>query len=508
METHAQVDTITRKIARGGAISFTGQVFSTGARTVYHILLAKFLGSASYGIFSIGLGILNVTNVLAIMGLNLGGVRYIAIYKGENDYPRLKGIFVFSLVFVCLAASILGFILWNLADTMALLIFNERGLIFVIKLFAAALPFFSMTLIIASFFRGLQKLEYTALIQDMAQPLLAIILLLLFSLVGLDLNSALIAYLFSVTLCFAFALILLRKKGFPETSDARPRFEAKKWLVFSAPLVLLYFTIILMNKIDVFMLGSLRTSQEVGIYAAASRIAHLIFLFWVAFNSIFSPVFADLFHQKKLKELSKIFKIVTRWTFTFSLPFTMVIFFFNKELLMLFGSNFAEGGHVLRLLAVLWLLVSCCGSLGNILIMTGNRLSEVYLTVIPLVLNILLNYFFIKRWGIIGAALATALSLSIFNIIRMIYIYYKTKLQPFNRDFFKPILAVIPILVILNLVKNGSATHRFSVVLAWSLVAIILYFVLLYVLGLKEDDKKIVQSIVRRFTGHTVKEKI
>lgn len=62
-------------------------------------------------------------------------------------------------------------------------------------------------------------------------------------------------------------------------------------------------------------------------------------------------------------------------------------------------------------------------------------------------LNLLLNRYFLKvlEWGIEGAALATMTSLLVYNILKLIFIYWKMKIHPFTASLWKSIAAYLAI---------------------------------------------------------------
>ena len=71
------------------------------------------------------------------------------------------------------------------------------------------------------------------------------------------------------------------------------------------------------------------------------------------------------------------------------------------------------------------------GSVGFILQMTGKERVYQYILLVALFFNILLNIFLIPRYGIEGAAIASAFSLLFWNISSMLYIYFKYNIVTF-----------------------------------------------------------------------------
>jgi len=74
------------------------------------------------------------------------------------------------------------------------------------------------------------------------------------------------------------------------------------------------------------------------------------------------------------------------------------------------------------------------------------------------VLNVVMNYWLISKQGIVGAALATLLSLTLYNLIKLLFIYMKMGLQPFSLNTLKIVIwAIISFLAVFYLPKTNSA---------------------------------------------------
>ncbi|MBX6380746.1 MAG: polysaccharide biosynthesis C-terminal domain-containing protein, partial [Thermoflavifilum aggregans] len=57
---------------------------------------------------------------------------------------------------------------------------------------------------------------------------------------------------------------------------------------------------------------------------------------------------------------------------------------------------------------------------------------DFYTNIFFTVVSIVLNYFLVHRFGMIGAAITAALSLTLFNLMRCVFIYLRFQMQPFR----------------------------------------------------------------------------
>ena len=243
------------------------------------------------------------------------------------------------------------------------------------------------------------------------------------------------------------------------------------------------------------MLGYLGSSQEVGIYSVSYKIARLSFIFYAAFNSIFGPIFADLYNRQKKHELPVLFKLATRWSFTLTLGLTLIMFLMGESILQFFGEKFVTGAMPLQILALMWLAISLSGSIGNVLIMSGNQFSELFFSASTLILNIILNMVFIKKFGITGAALATAISMCGLNLVKMLYVFKKIHIHPFNKEYLKPLVSALFTVFIVTLFRHNILGDSNLTFIVSGVSIILFYFLGIIMLRLPIEDSKIIIAI-------------
>jgi O-antigen/teichoic acid export membrane protein len=100
----------------------------------------------------------------------------------------------------------------------------------------------------------------------------------------------------------------------------------------------------------------------------------------------------------------------------------------------LFGKEFIAGTGVLYILLLGQLSNTFSGSLALILQMTGNEKVFRNILTLGLIINVLLNIILIPRIGMIGAAIASAISLIVWNVLSLIYIKRTFSFWTFERN--------------------------------------------------------------------------
>jgi O-antigen/teichoic acid export membrane protein len=99
----------------------------------------------------------------------------------------------------------------------------------------------------------------------------------------------------------------------------------------------------------------------------------------------------------------------------FSIPVSIVLIIWGREILALFGTQFTYGYPALVILTVGQLVNAFSGPVGFIMTMTGRHVEASYVIGGSAALNVILNAALIPSLGIIGAAVATSITVALWN---------------------------------------------------------------------------------------------
>lgn len=487
------------RIAKGAGITFVGKILGGGIQYLYVIVAARVLGGETFGLYSLALTIISFAGIIGLLGLDNGVIRYVAFYQAAGDKGRVKGAIVKSMQYSFIPSVIIGILLFLTAEVIFAKIFDKPGLENVIKIMALSLPFWSLMIIALSATKGFLIMRYSVYGRDLFWPLSNLILVLMFFFVGLRLHGVVVAYVISTFLTFILALLFL-KKTFPDIKDTRIVPETRKLLRVSVPLLLITCLNFLVMWTDTLMLGYFRSSEEVGIYNAALKTAILTSMILASFNAIFAPVISDLHSKREMQKLGSLFKTITKWIYTISFPIFLLMALLSKEIMTIFGPEFAAGWLSLIVLAFAQLVNAGVGSVGFMLVMTGWQDFVMYGTMGVCFLNILLNYLLVPAYGIVGAASASGISIILLNVFWLLGVYYFLKIHPYSMKFIRiTILAIsaFSALVVLRIVF----VHLVGMqkVLASILIFVFVYSWLIYKWGIDDDDRIIVGFLKGKF---------
>ncbi|MCH8332255.1 MAG: polysaccharide biosynthesis C-terminal domain-containing protein [Bacteroidetes bacterium] len=190
-------------------------------------------------------------------------------------------------------------------------------------------------------------------------------------------------------------------------------------------------------KADVLMLGMLSDVDSVGVYSIALRLSEMIAFFLFAFNVIMAPMISEYYSKGQTDKLQGLMRVNARILLFLSIPVIVILILFGPFILSLFGSGFTSGDGALSILVGGQFINIMAGSVGYLLLMTKNeRLSVISMGTSTLI-NIILNAILIPLWNIEGAAIATAVSVIIWNVMMLYYAKTKLGINPTAFSFSK-----------------------------------------------------------------------
>ena len=476
------------KITINATIAGFGDVLGIIFGYASTVLITRFIGPELYGTFLLASSIIGIGVIFSRAGLDSGVLRFVALYKGQGDISRIKGIIVFSIRVTFLLSLIFGILLFFSSRFISVKVFNKPDLEIVIKLLAISLPFSTIASIWLNSIQAFQIIKYKVYIQKLIQPTFRLFSLIVVFLLGLRLFGVILVSVAASVLGFLLSFYYL-KKIFPfYKKEITPIFENKRLMQFSTPLFFEGFLNFVIGWTDVLMIGYFMTFSNVGVYGAAMRVSALGVLILSAFNTIFAPMISELYGKGEMLEVEDLFKTVTKWIFSFSFPIFLLLVFFAEPIMSIFGSAFVVGAPCLIILSIAQLVDSGVGSVGYMLMMTGRPKMNLLNSAILCVMNIGLNYLLIPKYGILGAAIATGTSIAIINLLRLGEVYYFLRIHPYKLSFLKPLFAGIISIVAIYLLRNLLHANDFCLFSSLGVIFIAIYILLLKLLKFEEED--------------------
>jgi O-antigen/teichoic acid export membrane protein len=230
-----------------------------------------------------------------------------------------------------------------------------------------------------------------------------------------------VLHVFASAIALILSLYILKIKWPQEVKSIHSKIhvtneQSSTWLRATFPLALIASLQLINSYTDILMLGLLRSEAETGIYRIVVQMTNLIIFGLSAINLLLHPYFSRFYAQSDHKKLQQLVTTSARVILLIAIPFVLVFIFKGEQLLsFLFGEEYSAGYDALLILSIGQLANVGFGSVGALLNMTGHEKDTMRGMIIAALVNFFLNIILIPRYGMNGAALATAISFIIWN---------------------------------------------------------------------------------------------
>ena len=480
-----------QSIASGASVSLVGRVFMLGMGFVFNLALTRAIGISAYGLYAYGNTIVDTLLSFANLGSNKAVLRYMAEY---DDSPRKQQ----QILGVSYLTSIGGgvglvTVLMGSAPYINAYTLNDPRFTPILRAFALLLLIKTLLKLTSDVFRGLELIHYEVLLDKILAPIVRVGLVGLALLVGFSLLKILGALIVgSAAVLTLSVVVLVSYVGLAPSLNGIGGI-AREYYAYVLPLSLQGVGLLLFQRVDIFMIGYFFDSSSVGIYNIAMLLASVLAFPLGAFNQLAPAVISKLYYNGNIEELESVYGTITRWTLTVSLLLAVGIVSYRTEILTLFGPAFAAGGTVLVLFALGQVVNASVGPSGYVLMMTGHQYLTSANIAVGGVVNVVLNYYFIQEFGVIGAAFGTALTLGLVNVARVIEVWYFEELVPYSRAFSKPIVAAAGAAAVMSVWPELLSGMPLLFIGGPS--GSIAFVVLLLLLGIEDEDKEFAADV-------------
>ena len=478
------------KIAKESTITFSGMVYGNLNRYLYTALLARWVGVEYLGIYSLANAIMLISEVIAKMGLETGVMRFVSRLEPKTDKTIIQNIIQSSLkmtgIFSIGIAIILAGFSWLLVG-----FFKGTPLLHTaIIVFAFTIPFNAITLVSAFATQGFKLLKYKVFTTQFFNPtVLLVVMIISYWFISKESSIILPIAITGVLGSITMFLILKNISGVKLTGVFSAPFN-RTLLTYSIPLMFVTILQTFMHWMDILMLGYFTDASVVGLYHPAARTAGLLQALLISFISIYAPMMSQLHGKGDFREMSRLYKLVSRWLITFSIPISLVFILYPVKVMLLFGPDYMDSASVLVLLTIATFVQSVFGAAGPILSMSGYTRLVLWNSLGAFILNLVLNIIFIPKFGIAGAAWATLISMTALGLVRIIEVQLILKLSFFSSRLYKPLLAgLVTWFCILSIRSFVMVYHTVVTLSIVSLSSILIYGFVLWLLNLEPEDK-------------------
>jgi len=476
-------------------VSFLGVIIGA-VNTLF--IFPNVLGAEKHGLVMLILSIATVIAQFAHLGIPNTIIRFFPYLKNKKKF-----IYRLALQVPVMSVLFLGVVLFVFSDHLfyGYIQKNELFIQFkpIIAPLVASLVFFEVLLSIS---RSELKTVFPAILRELSLRLATLLLLILSAFDILNFNEFiycwLAIYALNVFLLSAYLFVnnLLKiELGFPLFPD---KSYAYKMSVYGVVTLLTSSAAIVVNRIDILMLGYYLKLENVAFYTVAFFMASLIHIPARSILQVVKPLLAKAWAENDRKEIVNLY----RKTALNQLIIGLLIFvgiWMNLNDLLLFVPNKYQGIQMVFFYIGLSKLIDVSAGVNGAIISTSNYYKfDLFINILLIILTVITNIIFIPAYGIEGAAMATSFSILIHNIIKTVVLYYLFKIHPFQINTLKVLLVSALVFVCLTYIPFDYINSLFLRILLRSFCIALVYSFVIIRFKLSDDINQVFIKIIRR----------
>lgn len=361
-------------------------------------VFSRILGTENYGIVSIYITWVSVVSI--IFGLRTNSTLAVSMneYSKEEQPQYQSSVFFLSLIGFLVLSLLTLFFITPISKVIKL----EKTIIFIILLqgFGNYCVTFANSKFTYEFKAGWNLV--LSILSSGGSIVLSLILISFFdkqnNYWGRILGQAIVYFIIGIIIC-----IYILKKG-------KTFYKWTYWkfcIPIAIPVIFHNLSGLVLNQSDRVMLQHLETNAIVGIYSLAYSFSAVLATIWNAFNNSWVPFYYDYTRENKITEMKLHAKNYIELYTTLSIGFMLL----SPEVYRVFaGSEYLQGTSLIYIFTIGNYFVFLYSFPVNYEFYNKKTSIIATGTIAAGVCNVILNVFFIIRFGMIGAAWATTIA--------------------------------------------------------------------------------------------------
>lgn len=496
-----------RRLGSQSLVALLGNLFTLAVGLPLQIYVSRVLGAGGLGVYGLLEGAVNTISSFLSFGLAQTAVRFVPAHLEKGEYDHVRCLLRFSVLALLLIGTLAYALLLIALPYLESYWPELEGQSQNAALMGLLLPLGLLMFLLQQGLRGFQEIRYMILGSSIVQLSVKAIITVAAFAVEMRLGGYIIATVVSTFVGVLWMAHGLRRKldGLPRNKTEELRSPVGEWRRYS---VISYSNSLLgaaTSYIDRLLLGIFVGSSAVGVLLVLRQLQQFPQVFNQMLLMVGAPMFAAAHVRDDPAEREHLYILMTDWVMKASLPLVFFLLLFGKPILSLFGPQFAQDGA-----GVLWIFVLgqtvnlACGPIGSIAIMSGLESLVLRLSAYNTILTAVLLAILAPTLGLLGVAIATALTMTFINISIMLALRRRLGLRWWNRRFAGWLLPSCAASAVgIGVIYSGYDAGAFS--LAATLVIMYGAFAtVVFLQGINEDEKDLLRYLLDRLLSRRI----
>jgi len=424
-------------------ITFLASVVNLLLGFVITVFLGRCLGPGNLGLYRMTSTVYGIVMLIAALGIPATIIKYVAEFKDDRD--RINQIVSFGVITSLFLG--IGFIaLFYFTSGIFAGIFNMSELSGLIRILSPVFPFALLGGVLLGLLNGLREMKKYA-VAIIVRSILMVVITVVLIYYGFGVAGAVIGVVLS-SIGSCLFLIWISKRYF-ELTFSRYVSTTKKMLLFGVQLLIAGAINEINNRLDILLVGFFLMPADVGYYAVAISLSRFFWLIPLSVQRITYPATSEYWSKNNHNALGNMLNRSMKYCTVVLLLIGLGVGFFAKDIItILFKEDFVYAVLPLQILLIGTVIRgSIAQPIGGSLTGIGRPDLSLKISALMMAINATLDIILIPQIGIIGAAIATTISLLGGAFIKLglvvKYLSIKVDTKWYLRIFGVAIIAII-----------------------------------------------------------------
>lgn len=478
----------TDRILKNSIAMFAASLLAKGGGLLVTILVARYLGASSLGVYAVVLAVALLLEVMSPLGQQEFIIRAIA-----RDPAHMLVHWINAS-----ASTLLASILFGIGLVVYVLATNSGpDAELAVYVVAASLPFAGLNFVAQAVLQGVERMQYQTM-ATFAGRVLGLLLLWALLQSGAEIWSAFLGRaVFHIVSLLILSRTILRYADQNSVQRVwRPDISQCCSTSFAAaPFAVQRFLSEGLQRINIIILPLLVAMDAVGQFNAATQITQATSTIIPIMMMTLLPVFARGYSKNREKSALMADKLL-KFLLVLILPFSFVVTIAaDKIILLLFGSGYEAAVPALQIVIWSQVFFAADSVMKQKMIASNNERAMVWRSTLGLLATVALTFALGKAYGLLGIAGAAVIASAFLFILDAVYVEMHITTTNLLEAAGKPFICAL----LSGVVAIALIHHGLLVMLPGTAVA---YVVLLALLRtFTADELLIIKQLFRRLLG-------
>lgn len=427
------------RVARGSAANLLGAVVSALCAFALAVVVTRGMDKAAAGIFFSVTSLFFVATSIGQLGTDAGLVYFLSRARKQGRQDLIDDYLKAALRPVLTTAVIMTLLMFVLAPQLGQLTnphHGDQAATYLRVLAVFIVPSAAETVLLSAT-RGLGTMRANVVVEQIGRQCAQVLFVALAVFLAAGAGNVAVAWSWSVPyviagIAAAFWWRRLRTRFVrPGVAGGSP--VGRPFWRFTAPRSLASVAQLLMQRIDIVLVGAIAGPVQAAIFTAATRFVVAGQFGRNAISLAVQPPLAEALAHRDKSAAHDLFRTSAAWLLGITWPLYLTFCIPGSALLAIFGEGYGSGARILLLVSLGMLVATACGDVDSVLIMSGRTSWSLTNMVVGLTVMIGLDLWLIPGHGGVGAAIGWGAAMAVKNTSALVQVWIAYRFNPFGR---------------------------------------------------------------------------